>query len=578
MIRRITVPLLGMWLCMVVAPAGAGGDPQAADPPGDAIASAHPLATRAGLQVLAEGGNAFDAAVTVSAVLAVVEPWNSGLGGGGFWLLHRGSDGYQVMIDGREQAPGSARRDMYLGDDGEPVADRSRNGALAAGIPGTAAALAHLAQRYGTLPLPRLLAPAIRIARDGFAVGPAYQDRVQRRESILRRFPETVRIFFDDGFAPEAGWVLRQPELAETLERFAQGGAPGFYAGTTAKRLVAASREAGGIWSLEDFAAYQVKERTPISGTFRGQDADGREQSIRLVSAPPPSSGGIVLLQALNVLADRDRRGPPPVHRVVEAMRLAYRDRARYLGDDDFVTIDTAKLLSPDYAAALRRAISERAMAPDRLPDPLPSSEQGNTTHYSILDRHGNRVAATLSINFPFGSGLTAAGTGVLLNNEMDDFSAAPGRPNVWGLVTGEANSVQPRKRPLSSMSPTFLETDSDLLILGSVGGSRIISQVLQATLAFASGEREPARLVAMPRYHHQYSPDTVFHEPGAFSEAVMADLVARGHHLAPASRRYGNMNAIRFDIRNHRLSAASDPRGEGLASVQLAGKNQNGN
>lgn len=535
----------------------------AAPPPAAAVASAHPLATAAGHEILAAGGNAFDAAVAVSASLAVVEPYSSGLGGGGFWLLHRAQDGHQVMVDGREQAPLAAHRDMYLDAQGKVVPGLSMDGALAAAIPGTPAALVHIAGRYGRLPLSRSLAPAIRHARDGFEVSEHYQRMAAFRLEALRASPAAARTFLKDGAVPPLGHRIRQPELARTLERLARDGRAGFYAGPTATALLAGVQAAGGIWSAQDLRDYRVVERAPVRGTFRG---------LTITTAAPPSSGGVALLQMLNIvsgydwerLAEADR-----VHFAVEAMRRAYRDRAEFLGDPDFVTVPVSRLTDPAYAARLRAAIDPAQATPSRdLPGVAAVPGGHHTTHLSILDRDGNRVAATLSINYPFGAGFMPEDSGVLLNDEMDDFSAKPGVANAYGLVGAEANAIAPGKRPLSSMTPTFIDGPNGTAILGTPGGSRIITMVLLGTLEFAAG-KEPAAWVARPRFHHQYLPDTVQFEPGALSTEVQDELTLRGHHLQPVEQPWGNMQAVWWDRKGKRVLAASDPRGEGSAEVR---------
>ena len=525
----------------------------AAPPPVAAIASAHPLATEAGHDILAQGGNAFDAAVAMAAVLGVVEPANSGLGGGGFWLLHRATDGFETVVDGRERAPLAARADMYLDKDGKVLPQLSLDGPLAAAIPGTPAALVHIARRYGRLPLAQSLAPAIRIAKNGFAVSARYQSMAERRSEALRVSPAAAAIFLDGGFVPEPGYVLRQPELAATLKRIAARGRAGFYAGETAQRLVAGVRAAGGIWSLRDLQHYRVVERRPLRARYG---------DMTITSAPPPSSGGIVLAQMLNILDAYPLTSMPAVERqerIIQAMGLAYRERARHLGDPDFVAMDVPKLISPAYARSLRSDIAPRVNE-----DLRPTGTE--TTHFSVLDRAGNRVAVTLSLNTLFGSGFMPEGTGVLLNNEMDDFSAKPGAANTYGLVGSKANAIAPGKRPLSSMTPTFLETPDAVMILGTPGGSRIPTMVLLAALEFAQGRGGVQDWVAMPRFHHQYLPDVVEHEPGAFSADEARELAARGHALTLRAAGYGNMQAIVWYKKTKRVEAASDPRGEGRA------------
>lgn len=551
-----------LWLILltVVLVAGCGensGEPATRH----AVATAHPLATEAALEVLREGGNAFDAAVTASAVLAVVEPYGSGMGGGGFWLLHRASDSREVMIDGRETAPGAAHADMYVREDGSIDPQASRQGALAAGIPGQAAALVHMAENYGELELARLLRPAIELARTGFEADTRLIDRLEWRGEVLS--PAAAEVFMPGGEMPEPGQLLRQPDLANTLQKLAEQGHNGFYRGEVAERLVEGVRAAGGIWTLADLAGYRVVEREPVIAEVMG---------MRVVAASPPSSGGVTLVQALNILeglnlAEADRAGR--VHRVTEAMRRAYHDRARYLGDPDFVEMPLARLLDKEYAAGRRTSIHpERALPSEQLAPVAGTTGGGpSTTHFSIIDAEGNRVAATLSINWPYGSGLMPEGTGVLLNNEMDDFTARPGEANAYGLVHSAANAVEPGKRMLSSMTPTFLEQGERVAVFGTPGGGRIISMVLLGTLEFAGGADATA-MVSVPRYHHQYLPDVIQHEPDAFSEETRAQLSGFGHELESVGRTYGDMQAITRGA-DGVLRAAADPRGIGRAVAE---------
>lgn len=531
-----------------------------------AVATAHPLATRAAIETLRKGGNAFDAAVTASAVLAVVEPASSGLGGGGFWLLYVAETGRAVMVDGRERAPLAATEDMYLDASGEPLPRASLDGALAAGIPGEPAALVYIAKHYGRLPLARSLAPAIRLAREGFPVNEEYVAKAKFRLEVLRRHPRAAAIYLDHGDVPEPGWVLRQPQLAETLEALAKHGRAGFYRGPVAKEMVRAVRAAGGIWTLEDLHSYQVVEREPVVFDYRG---------YTITAAAPPSAGGIGLATMLNILEGYDLDSldkATRVHLIVEAMRRAYRDRQRYLGDPDFVDIPRAWLTSEAYAKKLRAGIKLHEATPSATlgPAPLPDAAWHpggtDTTHFSIIDAAGNRVAATLSINYPFGSGVVAGETGVLLNDEMDDFTKKPGVANVYGLVGGQANVIAPGKRPLSSMTPTFVTGHGKVAILGTPGGSRIITMVLLGILEFVQGEG-PEAWVSRPRYHHQYLPDVIQYEPGALTD-VRERLRAMGHELRNVGRRYGDMQAIMWNRETGRLEAASDPRGVGSARV----------
>ena len=530
-----------------------------------AIASAHPLATYAGFEILKKGGNAFDAAVAVSAALAVVEPSGSGLGGGGFWLLHREQDGFETMIDGREKAPLAAQRDMYLDENGAVIQDLSKNGVLSTGIPGMPAAIVHLSEKYGRLPLSEALLPAIRFAENGFIIGERHLKLLGFRLDVLKGSTDAARIFLRGGKLPENKTILVQKDLANTLEKLAESGREGFYAGEVAEKLVDGVRTAGGIWTLQDLEDYQVVEREPVRGEYQG---------IKITSAAPPSSGGIVLIEALNILSAYQLEGigrNTRKHLIVEALRRAYHDRALYLGDADFIDMPVQRLLSRDYAAGQRSSIrSDMAMPSRQLSGSLAEDEEGrNTTHFSIIDSQGNRVAATLSINLPFGSGFVAPGTGVLLNDEMDDFVSLAGSMNAYGLVGGVANSIEPGKRMLSSMTPTFLEDEQRIAVLGTPGGSRIISMVLLAVLDFAAGGG-PESWLSVPRFHHQYIPDQILYEQGGLTQEEVAALVALGHQLKEKSYHYGNMQGVQLDKKSRQLSAASDPRGEGLAVIGM--------
>lgn len=526
------------------------------------IATAHPVATQAGHAMLAKGGNAFDAAVAVTATLAVVEPYSSGIGGGGFWLLHRASDAKQVMLDGREMAPGRAYRDMYLDDAGKVRPGASINGPLAAGIPGVPAALEHLALKYGKLSLAVSLQPAINAAKAGFLVDPLYRRMAGFRLAALRASPAAAAVFLDNNEIPELGYRVRQLDLANTLQTIAKEGAKGFYRGPVAQRLVTGARDAGGLWRLEDLARYRVIERQPVSAMMG---------NTKLVSVPPPSSGGVALLSILKQL-DRFSRSARTTHRqhlVVEAMRRAYRDRAEFLGDSDFVDVPVARLTSDAHAQMLHSSIDNDNATPSSDLPPIAVSDNAgtDTTHFSIIDREGNRVAATLSINYPFGSSFIAPGTGVLLNDEMDDFSKKPGEPNAYGLVGAAANAIEAYKRPLSSMSPTFIESPRGVAILGTPGGSRIITMVLHGILDYIDGG-DAASMVSKRRYHHQYLPDHIEYERGAFSRQQAEDLQLRGHTLSQRDD-YGNMQVILWERQSNRVDAASDPRGVGSAVVK---------
>ncbi|MAR91743.1 MAG: gamma-glutamyltransferase [Pseudomonadales bacterium] len=528
-----------------------------------AVASAHPLASRAGIEVMAQGGNAFDAAITVAAVLGVVEPYSAGIGGGGFWLLQRAGDPEPVMLDARERAPAGAHKDLFLDQDGNVDRDKAVNTALAAGIPGQPAAFVHLAEQYGKLPLTQTLAPAIRYANEGFPVNQVYQHLAQMRADTLRRYPASADIFLRDGEAPTDG-VIVQADLAQTLTRLAAKGRDGFYRGPVAERLVAGAKAAGGIWTLEDLAEYKVVERDPIR--FQYQDAV-------IWSAAPPSSGGVALAQMFGMLSLFNLEPKPAAertHLLVEVMRRAYRDRALYLGDPDFVEIPIDRITSPPYLDDLASSISMAHATPSsQLGSPVQSGSGTHTTHFSVIDTAGNRVAATLSINLPFGSGVTVAGTGVVLNNEMDDFSAKPGSPNAYGLIGSAANAIAPGKRPLSSMTPTFMQygpkDNRQFALIGTPGGSRIITMVLLGLLEALEG-RGPQAWVDRPRFHHQYVPDEIQHEPEAFDPTLAAKLRERGHTLKDLGRTYGDMHAIRWYLKNGNVEAGSDRRRLGQA------------
>ena len=532
--------------------------PLQADQPGKAaIASAHYLATEAGHEVLAKGGNAFDAAVAVGAVLAVVEQTSSGVGGGAFWVLRRASDGFEVMIDGREMAPGRAHTDMYLDANGEVDRDLALNGPLAAAIPGEIAGWDHLASHYGKLPLAVSLQPAIRIAREGYPVYTKFYGMLKRSEKSMRRWPAATAAFLPNGKLPEMGQVIKLPDLANILEIVAREGRDGFYKGEVAQRLVDGVNNAGGIWSMADLEAYTIKERAPIRTMYHGYE---------LVTAPPPSSGGIAIAEILNILGPVDLSKLDKAHRthlVVEAMRRAYRDRALYLGDPDFYPVPVEMLTDPNYAAGLRAGIMfDKATPSSMIPGREKPPEGTDTSHFSIMDAEGNMVSATLTVNTPFGSKFMVPGTGFVLNNEMDDFSAKPGEPNAYGLIGFTANEIQPHKRPLSSMSPTLMIGEDRVAAIGTPGGSRIITMVLLGILDFMDGN-EPESWVALPRYHHQYLPDKVFAEPDAFNTEDVSALEAMGHTVQVGERRWGNMHGVMWDRKTGEVTAGSDARSD---------------
>jgi len=531
-----------------------------------AVASAHPLATKAGIEVLANGGNAFDAAIAVTSTLSVVEPYSSGIGGGGFYLLHQQKLNRQIMLDARERAPLKATRDFYLDTNGAVDHDRSMNGATSAGIPGIPAALEHLQKKYGVLSLARSMSSAIRYAENGFEIDEKYRRFAEFRLPVLQRFESSRRSLLQDGKIPELGSVLKQPDLARTLRIMAAEGADGFYRGEVARKLVDSVQSNGGVWSLQDLNQYQLVEREPVR--FRYDSAD-------FVTASLPSSGGVVLASIFNMLdalnypqADDTQR----IHLLVEAMRRAYRDRAVYLGDVDYIDIPLQKLTSKAYARSLAQGISTRKASRSADIGTIGEQAGGNdTTHFSIIDQQGNMVSATLSVNYPFGSGLVAEGTGVLLNDEMDDFSAKPGVPNAYGLLGSTANAIQPGKRMLSSMTPAFVRTKHKSLISGTPGGSRIITMQLLGMLEFLRGGNAD-NIVSLPRFHHQYYPDQISFEESAFTQDTQETLRSLGHELKQMSYRYGNMQTIIVDHNTGKLDAASDPRGIGSSVVSSSG------
>lgn len=531
-----------------------------------AVASAHPLATQAGIQILEQGGNAFDAAIAVAAMLGVVEPYSAGIGGGGFWLLQTDKADKPVFVDAREIAPAAANADLYVDAKGQVNRDLAINTPLAAGIPGQPAAFAHIASRYGKLPLTQSLKPAITAAQKGFPVNPVYKALASFRASVLERYPDSQRIFLNDGKALTDDTLIRQPELAATLTTLATKGHDGFYKGKLAEALVAGVKSGGGIWTPADLAAYRIVVREPVQFDYRG---------AHIWSAPPPSSGGVALAEMFGMLDQFDyahKNELDRAHLLIEVMRRAYRDRALYLGDPDFVRVPLTKLMDAQYLQDLAADISAAHATPSKNLGPALSAPSGtHTTHLSVIDCQGNRVAATLSINLPFGSGFTVPGTGVLLNNEMDDFSAQPGAPNAYGLIGSTANAIAPHKRPLSSMTPTFMEygpaDQRQLAIIGTPGGSRIITMVFLGLLTALDG-KGPQAWVDRPRFHHQYEPDVVEFEPERFPPAFLQGLESKGHTLKDTGRPYGDMHVIRWNLGNGIVEAASDKRRLGFAQV----------
>lgn len=533
-----------------------------------AVASAHPLATQAGIDILNAGGNAFDAAIATAAVLAVVEPYSAGMGGGGFWLLHDSESNSDVFVDAREKAPLKAHRDMYLDKEGNVIPKLSIDGPMAAAIPGQAAAFDHLAKKYGKLPLSQTLADSIRIAKHGFPVDEKYRKLAAYRAAALHKYPAAAAVFLNGKKTlPELGDTITQRHLSNTLQAIADSGFDGFYKGHVAKKMVADVASAGGIWTLEDLAKYNIIEREPIIAHYQG---------YKVVSAPPPSSGGIAIAQMLSMLNSlepkldwRSLNEADQTHLISETMRRAYFDRAHYLGDPDFVNVPQEQLLGPEYNAKLASTINmKKATDSKSLGSQIQILEGFHTTHLSVLDKHGNRVSATLSINLPFGSAFMSEATGVLMNNEMDDFSSKPGTPNAYGLVGNEANAIAPEKRPLSSMTPSYVESENSLAILGTPGGSRIITMVFLGMLEHMQN-KPVTDWVSRPRFHHQYLPDVIQHEPNTFSDKTKKELIDKGHTLKDVARSYGNMHAILLNKDTNTVTAASDPRGVGKSTIQ---------
>ena len=564
-----SIRYLPLLLVVALAPAMAAQRDianSATHPPGAAIASGHALATDAGLATIRAGGNAFDAAVTVSSVLSVVEPISSGLGGGGFFLLHDGKTGRDVFLDAREIAPEAATPEAYLDKDGNLDPDKSENGPWSAGIPGLPAALVELAGKYGRLPLKATLAPAIALAHDGFPVYARLEKGYASRRTVMERYPGTRAVFLADGDPPRVGETLKQPDLARTLELLADQGFDGFYRGDVARKLLSSVADEGGKWTAAELAGYRVREREPIR--FRYRDWD-------ITTAPPSSSGGVALAEILQVASGWDLSKLDRAHRVhvlVEAMRRAYRDRTIYLGDPDFVKMPLARLTSADYAAGLRATIHpDRATPSALLPGQPAPLEDEETTHFSIIDAEGNIVSATQTVNLLYGSGLVAPGTGVILNDEMDDFALKPGTPNAFGVMGYEANAPKPGKRMLSSMTPTIMASPGKVAALGAPGGSRIITEVLLGILGYDDG-LTAQQVAAKPRFHHQWLPDVISAEPDAFDADTVATLQAMGHTVNAGEGRWGNLQTVAWDRLANTLSGGTDPRNPvGKAAVQAS-------
>ncbi len=543
-------------------------DTLAARSPFGMVSSATPQATEVGLAILRQGGNAVDAAVAVGFALAVTLPQAGNLGGGGFMVI-RMADGRTTTIDFRERAPAAATRTMYLDSAGEFVPRRSQLGALAAGVPGSPAGLLAALKAYGTRRRQEVMAPAIELAGQGFVVQPGLAADFAAKLKDFAEFPTTMRIVAPGGTPLPAGTLWRQPELAITLQRIADNGEAGFYEGRTAELIAGQMRRSGGLITEADLKAYRATERAPIIGTYRGDT---------IITMPPPSSGGVLLAQMLNMMEQFnfetiEQGSALHAHLLAEVMRRAYADRAEYLGDPDYYPVPTAGLASKRYARERAATIADTATPSGAIGHGDPArynAESPQTTHYSVVDRQGNCVSATVTLNASFGSKLMVDGAGFFLNNEMDDFAARPGAPNMYGLVGSAANAIEPGKRMLSSMTPTIVVRDGrPWLVVGTPGGSTIITTVLQMIHNQRDYGMTLSAAVAAPRMHHQWRPDTLFGERGAFTGPARDSLRQRGHTLLERTEPSGRVDAIRieYDSSGRRtVYGRSDPRGYGEA------------
>ncbi|MFK7743312.1 MAG: gamma-glutamyltransferase [Planctomycetota bacterium] len=528
-----------------------------------AVVSQEPRATAIGLDVLEKGGNAVDAAIAVALTLSVTYPQAGNLGGGGF-LVIRLADGTTTSIDFRERAPRSASRDMYLRADGSVDRDKVQTGVTAAGVPGSPAGLLYALQKYGTRSLTDLAQPAIRLAREGFPVSRHLASSLRSKQRVLGRFATTRKIFFVDDRPLEQGEVLVQRDLAATLERFANRGLKGFYEGETAETLVAHMKRDGGFVSLDDLRGYEAKEREPVRGRYRGYE---------VISMAPPSSGGVAVLQMLQMLERYDLKklgygSSDSIHLLSEVMRRAYADRSRWLGDPDHYEVPLEGLISRKYTDKLGSTIDLNKVSEVAPGLPPGAKESDDTTHFSIVDSLGNAVSCTTTINSTFGACVVADGAGFFLNNEMDDFSAKPGVPNQFGLVGGKANAIQPGKRMLSSMTPTIvLERDRVRYVLGAPGGGRIITAVLQVLLNGVDHGMPLERAVRAPRVHHQWRPKTMQWEALALPGDVRRALLEKGHQFAERPRGIAQIFAIEVLSNGTRIGVA-DHRSGGSAAA----------
>ena len=518
------------------------------------------LATEAGVEILKAGGNAVDAAVAVGFALAVTYPFAGNIGGGGFMMIRMTGEP-PVMVDYREEAPGLATRNMYLDKHGHIIPNASIVGALSVGVPGTVAGLATAEQKYGSLGLARVMQPAIRLAKEGFPVSYYLSQSLKSHQELLSKFVASRRIFLHEGHPYQPGEIFKQPELAYTLEQIAQHGPNYFYLGRVATDIVNTMKEYGGIITSEDLSDYHAIIRKPLVGQFRGYD---------ILAPPPPSSGGVALIEMLNILDPLDL-GPPDsyhsMHLIVEAMRRAYADRAAYLGDTDFSSVPVKGLTSVKYADELRKEIlKSKPDAKVRAGNPVPF-EGPNTTHFSVVDAEGDAVSNTYTLNNGYGSGVTVEGAGFLLNDEMDDFTSKPGTPNMFGLIQSEANAIAPHKRPLSSMTPVIVLFNNKVrLVLGSPGGGTIINTVLQVLLNVVVYHMDVLQAVDAPRFHDQWMPDQITYEKWGFSADTLEKLKKAGYKLHETDS-LGQCEAIAIDPQTGWRFGAADPRGTGKAA-----------
>ncbi len=575
--RVIPAILAGQCALLLTAPGGAISGPFTPAPPvtGEAgmVATQEAHATRAAANVLSEGGNAIDAAVCAGFTLAVTLPRAGNIGGGGFMLIHLAAENRQTSIDYREKAPVAAHKDMFLNAKGDADTNLSRSSRLATGVPGTVRGLTLALREHGTISLSRAMQPAIELAENGFVVGADLHESLKARPGHFKDSPAALKVYYKaDGSAPAIGSKFIQKDLAKTLRLIARKGADAFYCGAIAEAIVADMKANGGIITKEDLTNYRPVVRKPVSGTYR---------DWKVVAMPPPSSGGIHLLQMLNILErfpleKYGHNSTDTIHLSVEAMRRAYADRSRYLGDPDFSEIPSQALISKSYAKTLAEKISLSKATPSREMspglEPENDLESNETTHFSIIDRWGNAVTNTYTLNFSYGSGIMVPGTGILLNNEMDDFSAKPGTPNAYGLLGGRRNAIEPGKRMLSSMTPTLLfKGDKHLVATGSPGGSRIITTVLQIVCNLVDHGMNISEATAARRFHHQWFPDEVYTEPG-LDPGTIASLQTRSHTVKIRSLMGATQSVSMI---NGRFYGSSDPRRQGALTIGLNGQDE---